>query len=249
MTPNRNPFHSGRRLGVNIDHVATLRQARGGSSPDPVAAAAIAEHNGADGITVHLREDRRHIQDRDLELLLLTVQTRINLEMAVTEEMIGIALAARPYSSTLVPEKRQEVTTEGGLDVVRNRDAVVSAVSRLKSAGILASLFIDADPAQVDAAAASGADAVEIHTGPYCEAFRKGRHAAELLQVAAAADRAAAAGLKVFAGHGLDVRNIVPILDLPVVDEFNIGHSIVARAVILGLGAAVREIADLVHGR
>lgn len=238
-----------RRLGVNIDHVATLRQARGGSSPDPVAAASIAEHNGADGITVHLREDRRHIQDRDLELLLRTVQTRINLEMAVTEEMVGIALAARPYSSTLVPEKRREVTTEGGLDVVGNRDAVRSAVSRLKAAGILVSLFVDPDPAQVEASAEVGADAIEIHTGPYCEAFRHGRHARELLSMSAAAAAAAAGGLKVFAGHGLDVRNLVPVLDLPEIEEFNIGHSIIARAVFLGLGAAVREIADLVHGR
>lgn len=238
-----------RRLGVNIDHVATIRQARGGSSPDPVAAASIAEHNGADGITVHLREDRRHIQDRDLELLLRTVQTRINLEMAVTEEMVGIALAARPFSSTLVPERRQEVTTEGGLDVVGNLDAVRSAVSRLRSAGILVSLFVDADLAQVEASAVAGADAIEIHTGPYCEAFRLGRHAPELLRISAAASAAAEAGLRVFAGHGLDVRNLVPMLDIPQLEEFNIGHSIVARAVFLGLGPAVREIADLVHGR
>ncbi|HEY5997113.1 MAG TPA: pyridoxine 5'-phosphate synthase, partial [Candidatus Deferrimicrobiaceae bacterium] len=149
MTTKGKSFPAGRLLGVNIDHVATLRQARGGMAPDPIAAAAIAEHNGADGITIHLREDRRHIQDRDLEMLLRTVQTRINLEMAVTEEMVGIALAARPRSATLVPEKRQELTTEGGLDVIRHREAVATAVSRLKAAGILVSLFIDAELDQV----------------------------------------------------------------------------------------------------
>jgi pyridoxine 5-phosphate synthase len=238
-----------RRLGVNIDHVATLRQARGGSAPDPVFAAGIAEHNGADGITVHLREDRRHIQDRDLDLLRLTVQSRINLEMAVTEEMVGIALATRPYSATLVPEKRQEVTTEGGLDVLRNRDAVSSAVARLKSAGILVSLFIDADLPQVEAAVEAGADAIEIHTGPFCESFRIGRYARDLVQMAAAAECASVSGLKVFAGHGLDVRNIVPVLDLPEIEEFNIGHSIMSRAIFIGLGPAVREMADLIHAR
>ncbi len=238
-----------RRLGVNIDHVATLRQARGGTAPDPVTAAAIAEHNGADGITIHLREDRRHIQDRDLDLLRLTVQSRINLEMAVTEEMVSIALSARPYSATLVPEKRREVTTEGGLDVVRFSGAVASAVSRLKSAGILVSLFIDADLPQVEAAAKAGADAIEIHTGPFCESFRMGRHARDLVQMAEAAARAVDSGMKVFAGHGLDVRNIVPVLDLPEIEEFNIGHSIMARAIFLGLGPAVREMADLVHAR
>jgi pyridoxine 5-phosphate synthase len=247
MSANRQPVR--RRLGVNIDHVATLRQARGGTAPDPVTAAGIAEHSGADGITVHLREDRRHIQDRDLELLSRTVQTRINLEMAVTEEMIGIAIATRPYSATLVPEKRQEVTTEGGLDVVGQRDAVASAVRRLKAEGILVSLFIDADLEQVEASADAGADAIEIHTGPYCEAFSHYRHARELVRMASAAECAAARGLKVFAGHGLDVRNIVPVLDLPEIEEFNIGHSIMARAIFIGLGAAVREIADLVHSR
>ncbi len=241
------PFR--RRLGVNIDHVATLRQARGGMAPDPVTAAGIAEHNGADGITVHLREDRRHIQDRDLDLLKLTVQTRINLEMAVTEEMVAIALATRPYSATLVPEKRQELTTEGGLDVVRYRDAVASAVTRLKSAGIMVSLFVDSDLAQVSASAECGADAIEIHTGPFCESFRLGRHGRDLVQMATAAESASSSGMKVFAGHGLDVRNIVPVLDLLEVEEFNIGHSIMARAIFIGLGPAVREMADLIHNR
>lgn len=244
-----------RLLGVNIDHVATLRQARGGTAPEPVIAAGIAEHHGADGITVHLREDRRHIQDRDVELLLKVVQTRINLETAATEEMIGIATRLKPYSATLVPEKRRELTTEGGLDVLGQRDALHAAVSRLHDAGILVSLFIDPDLAQLRASRQAGADAVEIHTGAYCEAFRSGNSAGvprnagdefEKIRVAAAHGRNI--GLKVFAGHGLDVRNIVPILSLPEIEEFNIGHSIIARAVFIGLGEAVREMADLIHG-
>lgn len=247
-----------RRLGVNIDHVATLRQARGGIAPEPVIAAGIAELNGADGITVHLREDRRHIQDRDLDILMQTVQTRINLEMAATEEMIGIATRHRPYSVTLVPEKRQELTTEGGLNVLGQREALHKAVSRLRDAGILVSLFIDPDLAQVRASKQVGADAFEIHTGTYCEAFQAGKtdklfknvpvFVGELGKIRVAAAHGKNVGLKVFAGHGLDVRNIVPILELPEIEEFNIGHSIVARAVFIGLGAAVREMADLIHG-
>jgi pyridoxine 5-phosphate synthase len=238
----------GKRLGVNIDHVATLRQARRGQVPEPAAAAAVAELAGADGITVHLREDRRHIQDRDLEVLKAVVTTRINLEMAATEEMTRIACGLRPYSATLVPEKREEITTEGGLDVLGHRESLLQTVARLKEAGILASLFIDPDLAQVRAARQVGADAIEIHTGSYCEAFRSGRHGVELDKIRAAATYASSLGLKVFAGHGLDVRNIVPVLAVPEIEEFNIGHSIVARAVFLGLAAAVKEIADLVHG-
>jgi pyridoxine 5-phosphate synthase len=237
-----------RRLGVNIDHVATLRQARGGVAPDPVTAAGIAEHNGADGITVHLREDRRHIQDRDLEILSKVVQSRINLEMAATEEMIGIARRIRPFSSTLVPEKRKELTTEGGLNVIGQREALHKAVDRLHDAGILVSLFIDPDLSQFRAARQVGADAVEIHTGTYCEAFRSGKYEEEFGNIRIAAAHGKNIGLKVFAGHGLDVRNIVPILSLPEVEEFNIGHSIIARAVFIGLGAAVCEMADLIHG-
>ncbi|MBI5343434.1 MAG: pyridoxine 5'-phosphate synthase [Deltaproteobacteria bacterium] len=247
-----------RRLGVNIDHVATLRQARGGIAPEPVVAAGIAELNGADGITVHLREDRRHIQDRDLDILMQTVQTRINLEMAATEEMIGIATRLRPYSVTLVPEKRQELTTEGGLNVLGQREALHNAVSRLRDAGILVSLFIDPDLAQVRASKQVGADAFEIHTGTYCEAFHAGKQVGvlgnvpvlreEMGKIRVAASYGKNVGLKVFAGHGLDVRNIVPILELPEIEEFNIGHSIIARAVFIGLGAAVREMADLIHG-
>ena len=223
-----------------------------------MVAAGIAELNGADGITVHLREDRRHIQDRDLEILMQTVQTRINLEMAATEEMIGIATRLRPYSVTLVPEKRQELTTEGGLNVLAQREALHKAVSRLRDAGIFVSIFIDPDLAQVRASKQVGADAFEIHTGTYCEAYNAVRSAGvfrnvpvfvgELGKIRVAAAHGKNVGLKVFAGHGLDVRNIVPILELPEIEEFNIGHSIVARAVFIGLGAAVREMADLIHG-
>ncbi len=237
-----------RKLGVNIDHVATLRQARGGAAPDPVIAAGIAEHHGADGITVHLREDRRHIQDRDLELLSRVVQTRINLEMAATGEMISIAARLKPYSATLVPEKRQELTTEGGLDVLGQRETLHAAVSRLRDAGILVSLFIDPKLSQLRAARQVGADAVEIHTGTYCEAYHAGKFVEEFEKIRIAAAHGNNIGLKVFAGHGLDVRNLPPILSLPEIEEFNIGHSIIARAVFIGLGAAVREMADLIHG-
>jgi pyridoxine 5-phosphate synthase len=238
-----------RKLGVNIDHVATLRQARRGTAPDPVTAAGIAELSGADGITVHLREDRRHIQDRDLEILSRVVQTRINLEMAATGEMEEIASRIRPFSSTLVPEKRQEITTEGGLDVLSQRESLHGTVSRLKEAGILVSLFIDPDLAQVRAAKHAGADAVEIHTGAFCHAFATGNCEREFGKILAAAAYGRDVGLKVFAGHGLDMRNIVPILSLPEIEEFNIGHSIITRAVFVGLGLAVREMADLIHGR
>ncbi len=237
-----------KRLGVNIDHVATVRQARGGAEPDPVTAAGIAEISGADGITVHLREDRRHIQDRDLEILSRVVKTRINLEMAATAEMVGIAARLRPYSATLVPEKRQEITTEGGLDVAGQAGPLEGVVRQLRGAGIVVSLFIDPDLAQVRAASRLGADAVEIHTGTYCAAFQDGRHARELEKIRAAGAYASGVGLKAFAGHGLDLRNIVPILALPEFEEFNIGHSIVARAVFVGLARAVREMADLIHG-
>lgn len=238
-----------KKLGVNIDHVATVRQARRGTSPDPVTAAGIAEMNGADGITVHLREDRRHIQDRDVAILTQVVKTRINLEMAATEEMVRIATGIHPFSSTIVPEKREEITTEGGLDVLGQRDAIHGTVSRLQEAGILVSLFIDPDLAQVRAAKQTGADAVEIHTGEYCNAFQEGRMEEQFGKIRVAAAYGRNIGLRVFAGHGLDLRNIVPILSLPEIEEFNIGHSIVARAMFVGLGKAVREMADLIHGR
>jgi len=237
-----------KRLGVNIDHVATLRQARGGHVPEPAAAAAIAELSGADGITVHLREDRRHIQDRDLLVLKQVVTTRINLEMAATEEMTRIACDFKPHSSTLVPEKREEITTEGGLDVPGRLEAIARTAKRLKNVGIVVSMFIDPELHQVRASLQAGADAIELHTGTFCEAFRTGKYEAELEKIRAAAAFASSSGLKVFAGHGLDVRNIVPILEFPQIEEFNIGHSIIARAVFLGLPAAVKEIADLIHG-
>jgi pyridoxine 5-phosphate synthase len=238
----------GKRLGVNIDHVATLRQARRGEVPVPAAAAAIAELSGADGITVHLREDRRHIQDIDLKVLRGVITTRINLEMAPTEEMARIAGDFRPYSATLVPEKREEITTEGGLDVLAQREALQPTVSALQGHGILVSMFIDPDLGQVRASRLVGADAVEIHTGAYCGAFRSGNHDGEFSKIRAAAAYASSLGMRVLAGHGLDVRNIVPILSVPQIEEFNIGHSIIARALFLGLPAAVKEIADLVHG-
>ncbi len=238
----------GKRLGVNIDHVATLRQARRGRCPEPAAAAAIAELSGADGITVHLREDRRHIQDRDLAVLASVVTTRINLEMAATEEMTRIARDLGPHSATLVPEKREEITTEGGLDVLSQTDSLSRTAAALRERGILVSMFIDPDLDQVRASRRAGADAIEIHTGAYCEAFALGRHETELSRIRTAAAYADSLGLKVFAGHGLDVRNIVPVLAVAQIREFNIGHSIIARALFLGLAGAVREIADLIHG-
>ncbi len=237
-----------KKLGVNIDHVATIRQARRGTAPDPVTAAGIAELSGADGITVHLREDRRHIQDRDVEILKQVVQTRINLEMAATEEMVEIATRILPFSSTIVPEKREEVTTEGGLDVLSQRETLHETVCRLQEAGIFVSLFVDPDLGQVRAAKQTGADAVEIHTGTYCSAFQAGMFGKDFEKIRAAAMHGRNIGLRVYAGHGLDLRNIVPILSLPEIEEFNIGHSIIARAIIVGLGQAVREMADLIHG-
>ncbi len=238
----------GKLLGVNIDHVATLRQARRGRYPEPAAAAVIAELSGADGITVHLREDRRHIQERDLEVLSSVVTTRINLEMAATDEMTRIARDLGPYSATLVPERREEVTTEGGLDVLSQADSLFRTAEALREKGILVSMFIDPDLDQVRASSRARADAIEIHTGAYCEAFRRGKYEGELSRIRAAATYADSLGLKVYAGHGLDVRNIVPVLGVTQVREFNIGHSIVARALFLGLPVAVREMADLIHG-
>jgi len=233
-------------LGVNIDHVATLRQARGGRSPDPLLAALVAEQSGADSITLHLREDRRHIQDRDVVAMRAALQTRMNLEIAATEEMIGIAARVLPQDACLVPEKRTELTTEGGLDVAGQRSAVREACARLAGAGIRVSLFIDPDPAQVEAAAGAGAAAVELHTGAYAEAEGPAR-GRELARLADAARRAAAAGLIVHAGHGLDYHNVQPVAALPELAELNIGHAIVARAVTAGIGAAVAEMKRLMR--
>jgi pyridoxine 5-phosphate synthase len=233
-------------LGVNIDHVATLRQARGSLYPEPVQAALLAEQAGADGITVHLREDRRHIQDRDVELLMQTCQTRINLEMAATEEMIAIAIRLRPPHCCLVPEKRAELTTEGGLDVITNEALLKAACSRLNDAGIEVSLFIDADGRQIEAAQRCGAAAIEIHTGHYADAADESIRQRELQRIRRAVEQGNAAGLIVNAGHGLHYHNTIDVAALPGIHELNIGHSIIARAVLTGLDEAVRSMRALV---
>jgi len=235
------------KLGVNVDHVATIRQARGISEPDPVTAAAIAELAGADSITVHLREDRRHIQDRDVEVLRKTVQTKLNLEMAATDEMVGIALKILPDYVTLVPEKREELTTEGGLDVMRNRTALKKAVELLRQGGIGVSLFVDPDVEQIKESHRVGADAIEIHTGAYCEARRGDERQLELAKIQTAIRAGRKLGLGVNAGHGLNYRNVQEVVALGGIDEFNIGHSIISRAVLVGLDQAVREMAALIH--
>ena len=233
-------------LGVNIDHVATLRQARGGSGPDPLHAALLAEQAGADSITLHLREDRRHIQDRDVLAMRDALQTRMNLEMAVTDEMLAIACRIQPADVCLVPENRQEVTTEGGLDVASQVPRIREACARLAAAGIRVSLFIDPDESQIDAATRSGAPAIELHTGAYAEATGPLR-AEALHRLAEAARQASAAGLVVNAGHGLDYHNVQPVAALPQLVELNIGHAIIARAVFTGLGPAVAEMKRLMR--
>ncbi|MBA0169449.1 pyridoxine 5'-phosphate synthase [Pectobacterium sp. CFBP8739] len=234
-------------LGVNIDHIATLRNARGTAYPDPVQAAFVAEQAGADGITVHLREDRRHITDRDVRILKETLQTRMNLEMAVTEEMLDIACEVKPHFCCLVPEKRQEVTTEGGLDVAGQQEKINNAVARLSQANILVSLFIDADKRQIDAAVASGAPYIEIHTGAYADAPDDEARQHEFERIRDAATYAAAKGLKVNAGHGLTYHNVQPIAALPEMHELNIGHAIIGRAVMSGLKDAVAEMKSLMR--
>jgi pyridoxine 5-phosphate synthase len=236
------------KLGVNIDHVATVRQARGVAEPDPVTAAALAELAGADGITVHLREDRRHIQDRDVELLRRTVGTRLNLEMAATDEMVGIALKLLPDCVTLVPEKREELTTEGGLDVIRYRSSLKDPVELLRQGGITVSLFVDPDLEQIKAARRLGADYIEIHTGAYCEARDPGSRRIELEKIDNAVRAGRKLGLRVNAGHGLNYQNVREVVALGGIEEFNIGHSIVSRAVLVGMDRAVREMAALVRG-
>ncbi|MCC5866944.1 MAG: pyridoxine 5'-phosphate synthase [Gammaproteobacteria bacterium] len=232
-------------LGVNIDHVATLRQARGTRYPDPVYAALMAEQAGADSITLHLREDRRHIQDRDLHSMKGVLQTRMNLEMAVTDEMLGIALDVRPEDCCLVPERREELTTEGGLDVAGQLDRVSAAVARLADAGIRVSLFIDPDPDQLEAARASGAPVVELHTGAYGEATSERARERELARLREAAAAGAKLGLTVHAGHGLHYHNVIPVAAIGEIVELNIGHAIIARAVFDGLGTAVSEMKHL----
>ena len=232
-------------LGVNIDHIATLRQARGTTYPDPVHAAAVAEGAGADGITVHLREDRRHIQDRDVYVLAKTLQTRMNLEMAVTEEMLDIACEVEPEFVCLVPEKREELTTEGGLDVAGQLDTMLEAVARLKHAGIKVSLFIDADKTQIDAAVAVGAPYIELHTGCYADAEDDASRDKELARIVEMSAYAHQQGLIVNAGHGLHYHNVEPIAAIPEIHELNIGHAIIARAAICGLDLAVRDMKQL----
>jgi pyridoxine 5-phosphate synthase len=230
------------RLGVNVDHVATVRQARRAKEPDPVAAAVLATLGGADGITVHLREDRRHIQDRDVIVLRETVTTRLNLEMATAEEIIGIALRVKPDEATLVPEKRQELTTEGGLDVLANEKPVRSTIDRLKTGGIHVSLFIDPELNQIDASRKFGADAIEFQTASYSEARGEPAIARELEKLRLATAHARSLGLHVHMGHGLNYWNVQPIVRIPGVEELNIGHSIVSRAVLVGMERAVREM-------
>ncbi|QTL35291.1 MULTISPECIES: pyridoxine 5'-phosphate synthase [Pseudoalteromonas] len=232
-------------LGVNVDHIATLRQARGTSYPDPAHAAAVAEHAGADGITIHLREDRRHIQDRDVYVMAKTIQTRMNLEIAVTDEMLDIACEVKPEYVCLVPEKREELTTEGGLDVIANKDKITQAVTRLADAGIKVSLFIDADPKQIDAAKDTGAPYIEIHTGAYADAESDADMHAELERIRSGVKYAHGLGIVVNAGHGLHYHNVKPIAEMPEIYELNIGHAIIARAAIDGLEKAVRDMKRL----
>jgi pyridoxine 5-phosphate synthase len=230
------------RLYINVDHVATVRQARRGEEPDPVAAARLCEDAGADGITAHLREDRRHIQDRDIDALARSVRTVLNLEMACTEEMIAIALRLKPHQVTLVPERREEITTEGGLDVARERQRITQGLARLNDAGIRTSLFIAPDPAAVEASLDCGAVAIELHTGAYAH------HPGDptmLTALQTSAQLGRKLGLAVHAGHGLTVGNVAPLARIMEVEELNIGHSVVSRAIFVGLAAAVRELRDV----
>ncbi len=232
-------------LGVNIDHVATLRNARGGKEPSVIRAAEVCEDNGATSITTHLREDRRHIKDKDVRTLIKKLKTNLNLEMAVTEEMGEIALEIKPHSVCLVPEKREEITTEGGLDVAGQLDKITEFVKKLKDAGIIVSLFIDPSEEQVKAAAQTGAQFIEMHTGQYSEAFGTDREDDEFLKLKKSAALAQTLGLKVNAGHGLNYENVRRMHEIPGLYELNIGHSIISRAIFTGLSAAVREMADL----
>ncbi len=234
-------------LGVNIDHVATLRQARGTLYPEPVQAALVAEQAGADGITAHLREDRRHIQDRDLFLLKALIHTRLNMEMAVTDAMVDIATQLKPYACCLVPEKREELTTEGGLDVVSSVNRVQWACDKLATAGIEVSLFIDPDEAQIDAAVTAGAPVIELHTGRYAEASDKNAQQEELARLKHAAAYAHSAGLQVNAGHGLNIYNVEAICAIPEIVELNIGHSIIAQAVFSGLAQTVKDLKQVMR--
>jgi len=235
-------------LGVNIDHIATIRQARRTVEPDPIAAAVLAELGGADGITAHLREDRRHIQDRDIRLLRQTVRTHFNLEMAATAEMLAIALEIKPDYVTLVPERREEVTTEGGLDIVGQIARIGDIVDQLQSVGIPVSLFIDAEPAQIAASAQVQAKFIELHTGKYADAKNQAIIQQELALLAQGCEQALIAGLRVNAGHGLTYWNVYPVAKLPGMEELNIGHTIVSRAALVGMERAVREMKQAMRG-
>jgi len=232
------------RLGVNVDHIATIRQARLGVEPDPVAAAILAELAGADGIVVHLREDRRHIQDRDVRILRETLRTQLDLEMAATEEMVRIALDIKPEMVTLVPERRQELTTEGGLNLIASREKLEKVIDQLHEGGIIVSLFIDPDPIQIKGAHKVSADRVEIHTGPYANS-RRITQKTELHQIMEASKLASKLGMGVSAGHGLDYVNVAAVAQIPEIEELNIGHSIISRAVLVGMEAAVSKMKSL----
>ena len=234
------------KLGLNVDHIATVRQARGGVEPDPVTAAALGELAGAEGITIHLREDRRHIQDRDLDILRRTVKTKLNLEMAATQEMVRIALKVKPEQVTLVPEKRQELTTEGGLDVIVHAKLISDAVKRLRDGGVVVSLFVDPNQEQIKAANKTGADAIEIHTGAYAEAIGWHAQERELEAIDTAIKLARKVGLGVNAGHGLNYVNIKALAAIGGIEEYNIGHSIIARAMLVGLDRAVKDMVELI---
>ncbi len=235
------------QLGVNIDHVATVRQARGERYPDPVAAAAIVEMAGADGIVVHLREDRRHIQDRDLELLRRTVKSKLNLEMAANDEIIEIALRTVPDMVTIVPERRQELTTEGGLDVEAYYDKLHALTRRMHDRGIFVSLFIDPEPKAIELSKKLGSDAIELHTGRYCDAETPAEREREFERIRVGVKEGRRQGLRVNAGHGLNYFNVKPIAGLPGIEELNIGHSIIARAIFVGLETAVRDMKALIR--
>jgi pyridoxine 5-phosphate synthase len=235
-------------LAVNVDHIATIRQARRGVEPDPIAAALLAEVAGASGVIVHLREDRRHIQDRDLRLLRELVKTQLNLEMAATDEMVKIALEVLPDVATLVPERREELTTEGGLDVAGQEERMTRVVRVLTEGGVTVSLFIDPLPDQVKAAKRTGVPFVEIHTGRYAEAKTESDRRVALLRVMEAARLGRDLGLRIAAGHGLNYHNVAAVAAIPEVEELNIGHSIVARAALVGIDRAVREMLTLIHG-
>jgi pyridoxine 5-phosphate synthase len=231
------------KLGVNIDHVASLRQARGTAYPSVLKAAEICEEAGADGITIHLREDRRHIQDDDVRELRESISTRMNLELANTDEIVGIALEVKPDEVCMVPEKREELTTEGGLNILADQDAIARSVGRFREAGIIVSMFIDPDEDQIKASADIGAEYIELHTGTYCE-LTGDEQKRELAALVSGAELAHSLGLKVNAGHGLNVDNLGGMMDIPHLDTLNIGHSIVARSVFVGLGEAVKEILE-----